>query len=87
MKRLLIVIMLLIPVVLSVQKTKTKEPVKAPGSVVNLSNAANSSQYILGVYIGQYLRTDNLKIMNRNRHQPGFFNHGLLSYLIKKLND
>jgi FKBP-type peptidyl-prolyl cis-trans isomerase len=79
MKRLLIMTFVLIPALLSAQKTKTKEPVKAIESVVTLSNAADSSQYILGAYIGQYLRANNLAITN-----PSLFNKGLDDVLTGK---
>jgi FKBP-type peptidyl-prolyl cis-trans isomerase len=72
MKRLLIIPLFLIPVILTAQKTKIKEPVKAPASVVTLSNATDSSHYILGAYIGQYLRANNLTISN-----PSLFSKGL----------
>jgi len=79
MKRIIIIPMILIPVILTAQKIKTKEPVRASESVVALSNAADSSQYILGAYIGQYLRANNLVITN-----PSLFNKGLDDVLTGK---
>jgi len=72
MKKGIIILLILIPLILSAQKSKTKEPVKQSAGIITLSNAVDSSQYILGAYIGQYLRANNLVVTN-----PALFNKGL----------
>jgi len=72
MKKGIIILLILIPLILSAQKSKTKEPVKQSAGIITLSNAVDSSQYILGAYIGQYLRANNLVVTNTT-----LFNKGL----------
>lgn len=72
MRKAIIVSLILIPLTLSAQKSKTKEPVNQSAGIITLSNAIDSSQYILGAYIGQYLRANNLAVTN-----PALFNRGL----------
>lgn len=72
MRKAIIVSLILIPLTLSAQKSKTKEPVNQSAGIITLSNAIDSSQYILGAYIGQYLRANNLAVTN-----PALFNKGL----------
>ncbi len=52
------------------QKTTTNQTITSQS--VNLANASDSSQYILGAYIGQYLKANNLTIVN-----PALFNKGM----------
>jgi len=72
MRKAIIVSLILIPLTLSAQKSKTKEPVNQSAGIITLSNAIDSSQYILGAYLGQYLRANNLAVTN-----PALFNRGL----------
>ncbi len=82
MKKFVIIPLILIPAILAAQKSKPKEqPASAQASMVEikLNNAVDSSQYILGAYIGQYLRANSLTVTN-----PALFNKGLDDVLAGK---
>ncbi len=80
LKKIVILLFLLWPVLLQAQKAKTKESViQKPTETVQLLNATDSSQYIIGAYIGQYLRANNLPVTNIM-----LFNKGLEDVLTGK---
>ncbi|MBP8959281.1 MAG: FKBP-type peptidyl-prolyl cis-trans isomerase [Bacteroidales bacterium] len=78
MKKFLIIFFLTIPFAIhSQQKTTTAQTKQS--TIVKLKDSSDSSQYILGAYIGQYLKANNLKILN-----PALFNRGLDDVLSDK---
>ena len=63
MKRLLLIPFLSIVVTLQAQqKPATQSTAKPQPPVIKLANAADSSQYILGAYLGQYLNANGIAI-------------------------
>ncbi|HQJ19847.1 MAG TPA: FKBP-type peptidyl-prolyl cis-trans isomerase [Bacteroidales bacterium] len=68
----ILIFLIFIPLTLTGQKSKIKETSVQSTFGVTLLNASDSSQYILGAYIGQYLKANNLTIVN-----PALFNRGL----------
>lgn len=80
MRKLLFLIFILFPVILEAQRSKPKEQAAPPPVPnVSLSGASDSSQYIIGAYIGQYLRANNLPVTN-----IVLFNKGLEDVLTGK---
>lgn len=80
MKIQIILVLLLASGAVYAQKVKQKEQTvaSASGNIV-LLNAVDSSQYILGAFIGQYLRANNLPVKNFS-----LFNKGLDDVLTGK---
>ncbi len=70
MKKLILFILFFLPLTLSAQKASVSKADAQPQ--VRLINSSDSSQYIIGAYIGQYLKANNLIIVN-----PALFNRGM----------
>jgi len=81
MRKLFILFLLFFPFSGFAQKKAQQSgvTVRTPSETINLKNAPDSSQYILGAYIGQYLRANNLAITN-----PSLFSKGMDDVLTGK---
>jgi FKBP-type peptidyl-prolyl cis-trans isomerase len=64
MKKFIIIPILIFTIVLSGQtpSQKTGTPQNKPAQTFKLTNAADSSQYILGAYLGQYLKVNGITV-------------------------
>jgi FKBP-type peptidyl-prolyl cis-trans isomerase len=78
MKKLIILFLLLIPIVVAAQQKPAPTQSK-PQQVIKLANKADSSQYILGAYLGQYLRANGITIT-----KPDLFIKGIDDVLTNK---
>lgn len=77
---MILILLIFMPVIVNGQKQKIKEQVPPAQTVKNaLTNATDSSQYIIGAFIGLYLRSNNLNVTN-----PALFNKGLDDVLTGK---
>jgi FKBP-type peptidyl-prolyl cis-trans isomerase len=75
MKKLIIIPLICLPIVLSAQKkqqqktdqplTKTEQQAPVP-ETLKLTNRVDSTQYILGAYLGQYMQANGLAVTNAN---------------------
>jgi FKBP-type peptidyl-prolyl cis-trans isomerase FklB len=65
MKKLLI-LLFLVPLIVQAQQKPAQPSASKPQSEVKLTTSADSSQYILGAYLGQYLNVNGLAITNAN---------------------
>jgi FKBP-type peptidyl-prolyl cis-trans isomerase len=78
MKKLLFILFFLVPVTILAQKIPATTQAK-PQPVVKLANAADSSQYILGAYLGQYLQANGIAIT-----KPDLFIKGMDDVITNK---
>ncbi|MGA1978270.1 MAG: FKBP-type peptidyl-prolyl cis-trans isomerase [Bacteroidales bacterium] len=81
MKKLLILVSMLVPLAGSAQQKPASTPAKPQQTqaIIKLTNAADSSQYILGAYLGQYLNANGIAVT-----KPDIFLRGMDDVLSKK---
>lgn len=61
-KSIIYIVILLIPGILAAQQKPATTTASKAQPVIKLANQADSSQYILGAYLGQYLRSNGIAI-------------------------
>jgi FKBP-type peptidyl-prolyl cis-trans isomerase FklB len=69
MKKIILTLFLLIPLIIQAQQQPVQKPAAQQATTsaqVKLTTSADSSQYILGAYLGQYLNVNGLAITNAN---------------------
>jgi len=69
MKKLITISLLLLPLALYAQQKPVQQSTAPPAPIqveLKLTSSADSSQYILGAYLGQYLTANGLTITNSN---------------------
>jgi FKBP-type peptidyl-prolyl cis-trans isomerase len=79
MKKLIALIIIILPLSLVAQQKPPATQTKPQPAVVKLTNAIDSSQYILGAYLGQYLNANGITIT-----KPDLFIRGMDDVLTNK---
>jgi FKBP-type peptidyl-prolyl cis-trans isomerase len=80
MKKLLFILLFLVPVTIFAQKLPSTTQAKPQQTqIVKLTNAIDSSQYILGAYLGQYLQANGIAIT-----KPDLFIKGMDDVITNK---